>query len=86
MPFAHVPAAARRLVLDRARAFRVGAAIRVRSGGSVGDDAYGDAIHDAAAETAEEIRRITCMHVPPRSVRLFLWRAAHVGEKYAHRN
>jgi len=84
MPFAHVPVKARRRVLEEARVVRDGAATRVNAGGRVGDNAYADMVFDTAEILAAEIRRITNMHIPPTSIRPFLWRAARVGEKYAY--
>jgi hypothetical protein len=84
--FAHVPTAARRLVIEEARAIRGGALARVAMGGRVGDDAFADEIFRAAADLAAEIRFATRMEIPPRALRRYLWRAARVGEKYAHRD
>jgi hypothetical protein len=82
--FAHVPTAARRLVLEEARAIRRGAITRIGFGDRVGDDAFTDGIFEAAEDLAAEIRFATRMEIPPRALRRYLWRAARVGEQYAH--
>jgi hypothetical protein len=81
--FAHIPRPALSLVMEYARVYRDGAKTRTRMGSRVGDNAFADEIHDAAADLARLIRHETGMHVPPRTLRPFLWRAARVGEAYA---
>ena len=81
--FAHIPRPALSLVLEYARVYRDGAKTRTRMGSRVGDNAFADEIHDAAADLARLIRDETGMHVPPRALRPMLWRAARVGEAYA---
>ena len=81
--FAHIPRPAISLVLEYARCYREGAKTRTRMGGRVGDNAFADEIHDAAADLSRLIRDETGMSIPPRALRPILWRAARVGEAYA---